>query len=385
MKVKMSTVDIILLCLTFYEITYIPHMLFIAVKYLILFYLFAKYILAAQHMKLMLYFIVLYGGITAFSSIYHNMASNTIVASFMYLLQIIDIFIVVKNYLQKYPLHDLVAIIFKLFLIYLLVADALMIVIKYNFSNPAEEYLIGNKFTIAYLHCFVCALLFYLHGERLKKMKINGVLGRVYRIVPLLFVGFSICICIRVTCTTGLLICLFMGISMIIPSSMKDFFSDRKPIILVIVILNVLIFSSYALFTNPVITSFVMGVLGKSITWTGRLQIYKVIFDIIKGSPLIGYGYFNNMVVDVLSYGNAQNGILKIMVDSGILGLMGYAGIVYLGVKRGKSKALWAFYAFFYAMIIASMVEINLAHMIVFMNIAMIYSVQTLTEKSLMQ
>ena len=99
---------------------------------------------------------------------------------------------------------------------------------------------------------------------------------------------------------------------------------------------------------------------------------------IIFKSPVIGYGYFNNAVSNVVSFtGNAQNGILKILVDSGAVGLIGYAGSIYFGLKNNKEhndRQLWPLYAFIYTMIAASLVEINLTHMIVFLTVSVIYA-----------
>lgn len=165
---------------------------------------------------------------------------------------------------------------------------------------------------------------------------------------------------------------------MLIPNKFKNILSDGKPIILSALIFNVLIFGSYGLFTNPFVASFISDVMGKSTTWIGRLRIYEVVMNIIVKSPMIGYGYFNNVVSDAVSFnGNAQNGILKILVDSGVIGLIGYAGSIYIGLKNNKEhndRQLWPLYAFIYTMIAASLVEINLTHMIVFLTVAVIYA-----------
>ena len=105
---------------------------------------------------------------------------------------------------------------------------------------------------------------------------------------------------------------------------------------------------SVSLLTNPYVVSFIYDVLGKSYTWVGRLHIYAMISDVIKVHPWIGYGYFSNIVEEILGFGNAQNGVLKIIVDSGIVGLIGYALLVYRSMKSNEnsSKEGWALTAF---------------------------------------
>ena len=79
---------------------------------------------------------------------------------------------------------------------------------------------------------------------------------------------------------------------------------------------------------------------------------------------------------EILGFGNAQNGVLKIIVDSGIVGLIGYALLVYRSMKSNEnsSKEGWALTAFVYCMIIASIVEINLTDYLFFLTIAIIFS-----------
>lgn len=68
--------------------------------------------------------------------------------------------------------------------------------------------------------------------------------------------------------------------------------------------------------------------------------------------------------------------MLKIIVDSGIVGLIGYALLVYRSMKSNEnsSKEGWALTAFVYCMIIGSIVEINLTDYLFFLTIAIIFS-----------
>ena len=81
------------------------------------------------------------------------------------------------------------------------------------------------------------------------------------------------------------------------------------------------------------------------------------------------------MIETYLGYGNPQNGVLKILLDTGIIGLLLYSILVFMALRplNGKNFALnFPIIAFLYAMIVASLVEINLTHMIVFMALAIV-------------
>lgn len=381
LKIKISTLDVVLLCATFYEITILPHMLFIAFKYVVLGYLLCKYMSEYKKMKRIMPFVLIYGAVTFFSTAYHRMAFNTIIASLMYGIQIAVIFLVTSWFLRFRRTEKFIEILFKVFFVYALITDLFMLFLPYDFNNPAEVYLIGNKFIVSYLHSFLMFLLFFLETkkqEKCKKMAIHNLKGiqlanlKVW--LPSTFaLLLSVAICNKVTCSTGIVICILYGALMLIPIELRKMLSNHKTVILITVVLNILILGNASLFTNPFVANFIKNVMNKSYTWTGRLRIYAIIMDIIKDSPVIGYGYFNNIVANVVSFGNAQNGVLKIVVDSGIVGLIGYTGIAYISLQNRNAaytKSSWTLYAFIYVMIAASLVEINLTHMIVFFSFA---------------
>lgn len=108
-----------------------------------------------------------------------------------------------------------------------------------------------------------------------------------------------------------MLICLFMGVMIYtpFPLKIKKFLSTPKVIIIGTAIINVSMLGSSSLLTTPYIASFISNVLGKSYTWVGRLHIYAMIFDVIRTHLWFGYGYFSNIIEDILGFGNAQNGV----------------------------------------------------------------------------
>ena len=83
-----------------------------------------------------------------------------------------------------------------------------------------------------------------------------------------------------------------------------------------------------------------------------------------------------DIVEEILGFGNAQNGVLKIIVDSGIVGLIGYVLLVHESMKRNNdsSKERWPLTVFVYCMIIASIAEINLTDYLFFLTTAIVFS-----------
>lgn len=384
MKVKKSDISIVLLCLTFYEITIIPHYLFLAFKYLVLFWILYQYHKEWRRDKNLLIMVVLYGVVTWLSSCINGMSMNTVVASIMFGIQIVDIFLICTYYIRYKSYEKLVRVIIFTFLPVLIINDILMPFVQYDFSNPSEEYLVGNKFVVSYLHCFVSMLLFanakikrrYETGFILRrgKIKTNDLIDYLCAIF---FFIYSLLICEKVTCSTGVITCVMMFLVIMLPNKIKPFISNGKIMIIAISVINILVLGTYSLLSMPFFENIIYNVLGKSYTWKGRLIIWEEIFGLIREKPLLGYGYYNNSVGQLVGFGNAQNGILKLWIDTGIIGVVLYCLIVWKCFQRPKRTFLFERYpivAFFYAMIIASIVEINLTHMIVFMAMALFYA-----------
>lgn len=370
-KMRRSTLEIVMLCLSFYEFTGVPHALFLVVKYSIIACLLFFHVKECKKMQKVIASILLYGGITFMATLVYQNVLNRQVAVFVYMLHILTIYVTVTAFVRDRGVEALIKSLIKILLVFVLVTDASMLFINYNFSSPSESYLIGNKFAVSYLHCFITALLFCINNEKNQR----NLFSKIFRFV---FLIISIMICRKVTCTTGMLICLFMGgmTCIPIPLSIRRYLSSPKVVIVITAVTNFLMLGSASLLTNPYIANFISNVLGKSYTWIGRLHIYVIIFDVIKVHPWIGYGYFSNVVEEILGFGNAQNGVLKIIVDSGIIGLIGYVLLVYCSMMKNEasSKEKWSLTVFVYCMIIASIVEINLTDYLFFLTIAILFA-----------
>ncbi len=380
MKIKLIQLDIIMLCLTFYEITVLPHFVYIGIKYAVVSYLFLRYFLMGKRIKLIVSLGAMYGAVTVISSVLNRMEPSTITASFFYAVQIIVIFLVSERFLSKYPLEDYAKIVFGVFLALIIITDLLMLFKNYNFHNPDESYFIGNKFAVSYVHCFASAMAFLIGYKTDRVLVINR--GRIrfqgmsMRVFAFVFSIFSLLVCRKVTCSTGMIACLILIVMMLLPKITRKFISNNNVIVIFGAVVNFLLLGSYSILNTSFIHNLVYGYLEKSETWNGRLVIWDMIFDFIEKKPFIGYGYYNTVVANELGYGNPQNAVLKFLLDAGLLGLITYVALVWFSFRAINPKSLHKVYpltAFFYAMIFAALVEINLTHMIVFMAIAMVY------------
>lgn len=363
--------ELVLLCLTFYEVGYVPHLVFIAFKYVVLLCIFLRYISSFVVRNLKISCCILGYGIASVVPTALNHASlNTIVASVFVMIHIFDVFFVIDKNLRMGSLRTLTKTMLLTFLPLVLLNDALMLVIDYDFFNPAEEYFIGNKFIVSYLHCFVAALSFicYYHQTKSLEKKIKN------RSIPICFILLSLLVIPKVTCSTGMISLAVMVLVLILPVRIKRLLSSSQVMIAGAAVMNVLLLGSYNLSQNSAVKYFITEILGKTSTLTGRMQIWRIIFEYIAEKPFWGYGYYNTVIQDHLGYGNPQNGVLKLLLDGGLVSLISYMLMVYVSFsEKHKKDEVVPMIAFFYAMLTASLVEINLNHMVTFAAMAICY------------
>ena len=92
--------------------------------------------------------------------------------------------------------------------------------------------------------------------------------------------------------------------------------------------------------------------------------MYKICMDAIASNPIWGYGINYDIVQTTLSFGNPQNGILKMLLDSGIVGTVSFILVLYTMIPKNKSfftERQFALIAYIYAMLLCSLVEINIS------------------------
>lgn len=121
---------------------------------------------------------------------------------------------------------------------------------------------------------------------------------------------------------------------------------------------NFLVLGMGILANNEKVQYFIMQVLGKGASYKGRLIIYEKITRIIEQKPWFGYGYMSDIVNQVVTFGNAQNGLLDMIVQYGIVGLICWGIFVYCSCRSMNDDRYWPISIFVYSLIFASYIEI---------------------------
>ncbi len=241
-----------------------------------------------------------------------------------------------------------------LFCLLLTINDVLMLV---NGLDPnGSGYLLGNKFQVAYMH-YWGLLLYILKNSYDKKLKIRKMYYGI---------GFCAIISIIVQCTTALIgsIILFYFLS----RWNKTHKWIYNPLF---ALLFLLICSSFFfIFSNILDNSFVqyilVDILNEDPTLTGRMGIYQSLIGFLSLGSIWGYGLGNSHFILAYLFGvaNAQNGILDVWIEQGLIGTFLFLCILFILIKHIEKNSYKLFtypiLAFIYTYIYLSSVEITL-------------------------
>lgn len=269
---------------------------------------------------------IIWGVILLFSTFKYSKDITRMFRSVVYLLGILTIFFAVK-YMFKYKNQKLFSTIYVLFTFFSCVNFITVIVAPnglYNQGWQGATYWFGGKFITFYM--FYTWLCLYV----IRKQK--------RRIIAFLFpFMIGIYICIRVNCSTSIA-CIFISAILI---ACRKIVIKVKPwmlITIVLVITCIMIFSN-VLFNNSFVQYFVTNVLHRSSMMTGRVEIYSSFLKIMRSDIWLGQGYDNSIIMrnTRLGYLNAQNGILDVITQTGLIGLIPYIFMLYSFWKDGST------------------------------------------------
>lgn len=171
----------------------------------------------------------------------------------------------------------------------------------------------------------------------------------------------SILVAVYVKCSTAIICEALFLVFMVLPKTALKKLLSRKTIFLVLIVTGIVWGSLQIILQLPVVQHVVVGVLHKDIGLTGRFAIYNILSDIIYNNPMWGYGYGNSIIYSS-TYGmiaNAQNNLMQIIVDFGIIGLLLFINMFYFKLPESNEKKINYMCIFIYLMLIAAIVEIT--------------------------
>lgn len=259
-------------------------------------------------------------------------------------------------------------------LIFIAINDITMILfpsalLKFN------NYFVGNKFSVCFLHLFSISLMLSLYNERLQVKHI--IKEKCF--VMLLFI-VSLFTSIFVDCNTGTIGLLLVFCFIFFYRKHNNTLFRIRTFLLFLLASTSIIFFLSSILKNNFIGYLLDNVFDRDITLSGRTNIYVNVMPIIKEKIWFGYGYGNiyKMLMDKIGAADAQNGILQNILYYGVFGTTFLIALFCLILKKieiNNSKNAFPMICFIYTLLILSSIEITIGlGFLGYLSIAMMIS-----------
>lgn len=304
--------------------------------------------------------------ISAFINRNSHVITHTVVSALVYICILVESVIAIKYIQLKHGGEYLFRTFSSLFLVYILMNDALLLLYpKMFFISNATYYLFGNKFAVAYRHLEYLAILIIKHNLCNKKKQ------RIYKFSIAVFILLSFIIFNNLQggsggSGTGIVAIIIMLLLYFIPKQILEnqyiyIASAIGATVFVVVFDAVLAFQS--------IQSFVVNFLHKDMTLTGRAVIYKFIPEVLNNHLLFGYGHgssYETWMKFTHIYPNSQNGYIDCIVEQGLLATIVLLLLVMLTISIFKKsgwgeKKYYPMLVLIYTYSIISCVEVTIS------------------------
>lgn len=341
MKTKIYITDIITILI--FHIAFITLAYFSAynlMKYVIIvviaIFLLPKYKLifrkeySKQNLALIIFILIVL--VTSFINRGRLINRDVLLAGIIFSAIIFEAFLLFQYLEYKGRIQRTITIIFYLTLFYVILTDVLLLLKPGLFNIYKSNYLIGDKFFVAYAHLLLIALYWHKSINSQKKLRFSNKV-----IVCLMFI-LTFFISNNIESASGVVGCVFLFIFMIFNKKLSTICSRPLIVILFLVASCVLLLFFDTILKTPVMKFIIVDVLGKDITLTGRMWIYNSIFHILPNHFWTGYGHGSTFEIctKLLGAVNSQNGLLEILIQYGIPGVAAVLYLIYTAFKKVK-------------------------------------------------
>ncbi len=277
--------------------------------------------------------------------------SRSVVDGVLYALNLFDLFLLAIYVEKKRQIQRYFDTLFWIGLVYAFLSIASIFMLNKS-EQGGKTYLFGSKFVTCYLLFFFVSLVLTRYGHKMKHMK-------VYALICCLLLGIVAFISLQIDSTTGVVAAGIMVVFILAPGKMQKWFGNSKALVMTLLVMAVVPVVFQSVLSFGFVQHFISR-FDETSSINGRLRIYQKLFEIINNRPLLGYGYGNTIVSQIVSFGNAQNGMLNFAINYGFLGVLSFlacsASVLHKVIINERYLPLLSFV---YMMIFCSSIEVS--------------------------
>ena len=323
----------------------------------------SKFIMSKQNISIKI-LMLLFGSIVIISSIINRHVSVTPITGFIYTLKVWQciLFFLIVN--KKNKFWNVIKIFYRLSLVYVILTDILIIFFPKMKILYGNNYLIGNKFEVVYLHFFLICLymldykkkIYTIEIRRDKKVKIYNKIGGIFLWVLTLIVSLI------VECSTGVVGCIIIAIFVCLKGILANILNKWWVFLIATAFFNSIMFLWQSMLNNYYVEFFITQFLNKDLSLTGRTVIYSKILPVVSKQLWFGYGQGNAYYVvknSLKVFPNAQNGILQCIINFGVLGVIFMITMFCLILYKKNTSKVYPIIIMIYLYVIISAIEIT--------------------------
>lgn len=230
-----------------------------------------------------------------------------------------ELFILMMWLAERRKFEEALEFLFWYTVILTVVTDFLFISGIVRFWNRGfENYLVGTKFSVSYLHLNLVAL--WYNRNNLRFHRDSRAKQFIYLMIPLVLI-----VSLRVDCMTGLVgtILLFVCYAILNTKFQKKLIQFTSPnmVIIALVVTLVFLFVVNELVRLPAVQYLIEDLLGRDLTMTGRVVAYNQVPRKMQKYLLwgVGYGNGNTAAENMFRIANTQNAQVHWVLQGGIV------------------------------------------------------------------
>ncbi len=285
------------------------------------------------------YIMIIFCGSVILSAIVNRGNSflrNTFWASIVFVAICMETLFVMEYIAEKKRIFEMIKLCYIMTLLIVLFTDIIAVTIPDLFGNEgiAMRYLVGTKFNVMYLHLQLI-VLYLVKTQPFKYLKI------VPMVILLIYIGLTLWISRLVDCNTGLIGCMLLFAVLLLAKKRYGMFSSPQFFVATILLCCSFAFFYEVFLRNIFVQDIVSNILGRSLTLTGRTNIYALLPFVLSKHIFFGYGYGSAYEVSMSSFGyaNTQNGLAQWIINVGGVGTIALLIWFYSVLREWNKKA----------------------------------------------